>query len=336
MSVARLTLIVASLLVLSLTLGCAATPTAVPLTQVPAAPTVAAGALPPMGAGAPPASKALVSVAPIAKDLAYASVSNAQKLDLYVPQGAGPFPLIIAVHGGGFMMGDKADGTGLANGDALLSQGFAIASINYRLSAEAKFPAQIQDVKTAVRFLRANAAKYNLNPNKFGAWGASAGGNLVALLGTSCGIATLEGAEMGNADQSSCVQAVVDWFGPIDFMQIDAQFAGTSCPANHNEANSPESQLLGAAIQTKPDAAKAANPTTYISAKTPPFLIQNGTADCNIPPIQNKNFADAVSAAIGKDKVIYVSLPGAGHGGSQFSEAANMKIVTDFLAAHLK
>ena len=100
MPIARLTLIVASLLVLSLTLGCAATPTAVPPTQVPAAPTVAAGALPPMGAGAPPASKALVSVAPIAKDLAYASVSNAQKLDLYVPQGAGPFPLIVAVHGG--------------------------------------------------------------------------------------------------------------------------------------------------------------------------------------------------------------------------------------------
>ncbi|HSQ18512.1 MAG TPA: alpha/beta hydrolase, partial [Anaerolineales bacterium] len=124
------------------------------------------------------------------------------------------------------MMGDKADGAGLTGVDQLLEAEYAVASINYRLSGEAKYPAQIQDAKTAVRFLRANAVEYNLTPNMFGAWGASAGGNLVALLGTTCGVAEREGAELGNADQARCVQAVVDWFGPIDFLKLDEQFSG--------------------------------------------------------------------------------------------------------------
>ena len=154
-------------------------------------------------------------------------------------QGNGPFPLIINVHGGGFMMGDKSNPPAT---DEFLANGYAVASVDYRLSGEAKAPAQIQDVKAAVRFLRANAGKYKLNPDKFAGFGGSAGGSLVALLGTSCGVAALEGADLGNADQSSCVQAVVDWFGPTDFLQMDKQFAGTSCPVNHDAADSPESQ----------------------------------------------------------------------------------------------
>lgn len=276
------------------------------------------------------------SVAPTYADLAYESVSSAQKLDLYIPQGSGPFPLVIMVHGGGFMMGDKAHGAGLAGVDQLLAAGYAVASINYRLSGEAKYPAQIQDAKAAVRFLRANAAQYNLDPENFGAWGASAGGNLVALLETTCGVAELEGAELGNAEQSSCVQAVVDWFGPIDFLKMDEQFSGTSCPATHNDASSPESQLVGAAIQTVPDLVATTNPMNYITADDAPFLIQNGTADCNIPPAQNKNLANALSAVIGADKVAYTSIAGAGHGGSQFSTEANLQLVIDFLNTYLQ
>jgi acetyl esterase/lipase len=121
------------------------------------------------------------------EDLAYAKVSPAQKLDLYYPTGNAPFPLVLVVHGGAFMFGDKADPPGKAGTDALLEHGYAIANVNYRLSGEAKAPAQIQDVKTAVRWLRAHAKGYTLNPDKFGAWGASAGANLVALLGTASG-----------------------------------------------------------------------------------------------------------------------------------------------------
>ena len=284
----------------------------------------------------PGGSASFASVDPTYADLAYATQSDAQKLDLYIPEGDGPFPVVIMVHGGGFMFGDKADGAGLTGVDQLLAAGYAVASINYRLSAEAQYPSQIYDAKASVRFLRANAEKYNLNPDKFAAWGASAGGNLVSLLGTTCGVEELEGADLGNADQSSCVQAVVDWFGPIDFLKMDEQFAGTSCEQSHNAANSPESKLVGAEIQTVPDLVATTNPMNYITADDAPFFIENGTADCNIPPIQNKNLADALSAVIGADNVTYVSLEGAGHGGSQFETAENLKLVIDFLDKNLK
>jgi len=285
----------------------------------------------------PGGSSTFASVEPRHKDLAYASGSAAQKLDLYIPStGSGPFPVVIMVHGGGFMFGDKSDGAGLTGVDQLLAAGYAVASINYRLSGEAQYPAQIFDAKASVRFLRANAAKYNLNPDKFGAWGASAGGNLVSLLGTTCGVAELEGAELGNSDQSSCVRAVVDWFGPIDFLKMQEQFAGTSCSSKTDDASSPESKLVGAAIQTVPEKVALTNPMNYITIDDAPFLIQNGTADCNIPPVQNKNLADALSAVIGADKVTYVSLEGAGHGGSQFETAENLKIVIGFLDKFLK
>jgi acetyl esterase/lipase len=282
-------------------------------------------------------SSTFASVAPTYADLAYATISDAQKLDLYIPTtGSGPFPVVIMVHGGGFMMGDKSDGAGLTGVDQLLAAGYAVASINYRLSSEAIYPAQIYDAKAAVRFLRANAAQYQLNPDKFGAWGASAGGSLVSLLGTTCGVAELEGAELGNAEHSSCVQAVIDWFGPIDFLKMDEQFAGTACPQTHDAANSPESMLVGAAIQTVPDLVATTNPMNYITADDAPFFIENGTADCNIPPVQNKNLADALSAVIGADNVTYVSLEGAGHGGSQFETTDNLNLVIGFLDKYLK
>ena len=128
----------------------------------------------------------------------------------------------------------------------------------------------------------------------------------------------------------------MDWFGPTDFLQMDTQFAGTSCPINHDAADSPESKYIGAAIQTVPDKAQAANPITYVSADDAPFLIQHGTADCNVPPQQGKILAEALSPAIGADKVTYTLIDGAGHGGSQFSAAENLKVVLDFLAKYLK
>lgn len=306
--------------------------TSVPLAATPAA-TAQAAAAP--GTGRAPAGGGMAAAVatPTAKDLAYASLSTAQKLDIYLPAGNGPFPVVVNIHGGGFSGGDKANPAAV---DSLLAAGYAVASVNYRLSGEALAPAQIQDIKAAVRWLRANAATYRLDPLKFAAFGQSAGANLAALLGTSCGVAALEGAELGNAGQSSCVQAVIDWFGPTDFLQMDKQFTGTSCPVTHDAANSPESMLLGAAIQTVPEKAKAANPITYVTAKAPAFLIQHGTADCNVPPQQSQLLYDALKPLIGADKVILTFLQGAGHGGSQFTDAANMTIVTDFLAKNLK
>jgi pimeloyl-ACP methyl ester carboxylesterase len=132
------------------------------------------------------------------------------------------------------------------------------------------------------------------------------------------------------------VQAVVDWFGPIDFLKLDEQFAGTSCAQDHNAASSPESKLMGAEIQTVPDLVATANPMNYITADDAPFLIQHGSADCNIPPVQGKILADALGAVIGTDKATYTLIDGAGHGGAQFETAENLKVVVGFLDMYLK
>lgn len=338
--------VVAGGVIASCTAPTPAAPTALPEPTAAAAPaeaTSAPAAVPeatldvmpaaPVGRGAPGGGMTQIVATPTVTDAAFASLSPTQKLDIYLPEGDGPFPLIINVHGGGFMMGDKSNP---AEADTFLANGYAVASVDYRLSGEAKAPAQIQDLKAAVRWLRANAQEYNIDPERFAAFGQSAGGNLVALLGTSCGVEALEAAELGNAGQSSCVQAVIDCFGPTDFLQMDQQFAGTSCPATHDAADSPESQLMGAPIQTVPDQVQAVNPITYITPDDPPFLIQHGTADCNVPPQQGQLLYDALEPAIGANNVTLTLIEGAGHGGTQFSDAANMQVVLDFLARTLK
>src|SRR5262249_38247477 len=143
------------------------------------------------------------------RDLRYGPHQERNTLDLYVPKSDTPLPLVIWVHGGGWQDGNNP-------AMQLLKSGYAVASINYRLSQHAVFPAQIEDCKAAVRLLRANAKKYNLNPDAFGAWGASAGGHLVALLGTSGEVKELEGEVGESKDTSSRVQAVVDFYGPTD------------------------------------------------------------------------------------------------------------------------
>lgn len=269
-------------------------------------------------------------------DLVYASLSPFQKLDLYVPEGKGPFPLVIIIHGGGFKKGDKTGIASLNKIKYLLKENYASVSINYRLSDEAIYPAQIYDVKAAVRYLRANAQKFRLDPDHFGAWGPSAGGTLAALLGTTCDVTELEGADLGNAEYSSCVQAVVDWFGLVDLLKMDEQFEGTGCPVGYDDPNSDESKWVGAPIQTVPELVNKTNPMNYIDAGDPPFFIQHGADDCRVPPEQSKALADALRAAIGKENVYYSELPGVGHGGEAFKTKANFELIIDFFDTHLK
>ena len=156
-------------------------------------------------------------------DISYASESPREKLDIFLPNdGKGPFPVIIAIHGGAFKFGDKADSqlNPMLEG---LKRGYAVVAINYRLSWEAKWPAQINDVKAAIKFIRANAEKLNINPNKIAVWGGSGGGFLAALAGTSGDVKALEDNNLGYPEISSKVEAVVDWFGPINFISQDEQ-----------------------------------------------------------------------------------------------------------------
>lgn len=268
------------------------------------------------------------------RDVPYSSISRAQVMDIYIPDGNGPFPVVILIHGGAFKMGDKEMET--SNAQALVAKGYAAASINYRLSGEAKFPAQIHDCKAAVRFLRANASKYHLNPDKIGSWGASAGGNLSALLGTSFGVEELEGKELGNAGVSSKVIASVDWFGPINFLTMDEEAKTLGFVGRTNSEFSPESQLIGKAISTAPELVQKANPTTYISKDDAAFFIQAGSMDRNIPNLQSRNFYEALKKVVGEERVSFELLEGAGHGGPQFSEPANIEKVILFFDKHLK
>ena len=196
-------------------------------------------------------------------DLVYANESPAQVLDLWLPPDTTrATPLVVYVHGGAFKGGDK-NMVG-AKVQPLLDAGYAVASVNYRLSPEATFPAGAQDVKAAVRWLRANAGTYNLDADRFAAWGESAGGTLVSLLGTTGDQATvLDDPALGNVGVSSAVQAVVHWYGPTDFLQMDSMSAsggGCTSPEQHDPASSPESLWMGAAIQTVPQTVAAGQP----------------------------------------------------------------------------
>lgn len=270
-------------------------------------------------------------------NIAYAKNSTAQQLDIYLPEtGEGPFPVIVSIHGGAFKMGDKADVQVLPMLEGL-KRGYAVVSINYRLSGEAIFPAQIQDVKAAIRWIKANAKQYQLNADKLAVWGGSAGGHLAAMAGTTGDVIELEDLTMGNANYSSKIHAVVDWFGPINFNTMDAQFkvSGKGKP-NHDDADSPESELVGKKITDAPDLVKKANPATYISKDDPPFFIEHGTVDQLVPTEQSIDFAAALEKILGKENVHLKLLEGAGHGTPQFSTKENLDSVFNFLDKLLK
>jgi len=271
-------------------------------------------------------------------DEAYATKSQAQKLDIYIPDyGDGPFPVIFSIHGGAFKSGDKGDGQVVPMLEGL-KRGYAVVSINYRLSGEAIWPAQIQDVKAAIRWIRANSKQYKLNSEKIAAWGGSAGGHLSAMAGTSGDVKELEDLWQGNADQSSRVQAVVDWFGPTDFLKMDehAKESKVANPQVHSVPDSPESQLIGKNLQDAPDRVKSANPETYISKDDPPFLIQHGLNDPLVPYPQSVNFAKKLEQTLGKGKVIIELIPDTGHGGPAFQTEQNLNKVFAFLDKYLK
>jgi acetyl esterase/lipase len=259
------------------------------------------------------------------RDLAYVPGGHErQKLDLYLPMDGSNLPLIINIHGGAFRMGSKEQGVPLE----YLRQGYALASINYRLSQHAKFPAQIEDCKAAVRWLRARAPEYRLDPKRFAAWGSSAGGHLAAMLGTTGDARDFDvGA---NLDQSSRVQAVVDYFGPTDFLQMDAHRLSNGMA--HDPAGSPESELIGGAIQEHKEKVARANPITYVTPGDPPFLICHGDADQLVPHHQS----ELLEAALGKAgvPVTFYTVKGAGHG--RFNDPKVPEMTRSFLANWLK
>lgn len=262
------------------------------------------------------------------RNLEYAKMDNhSLLLDLYIPhEGIAPRPLIVWIHGGAWRAGSKEH----CPARMLLNEGFAVASINYRLSHQATFPAQIHDCKAAIRWLRAHAEDYDIDSQRIGAWGSSAGGHLVALLGTSGGVKALEG-DLGHLDQPSNVQAVCDWFGPTDFLQMD-EHALPGSKLKHLDPKSPESLLIGGPVLENKDKCRMANPITYIDENDPPFLIVHGDQDRTVPPHQSKIFHQALEKAGVKSELIMVE--GAGHGG--FGSEIRDKVKVFFKKQFLK
>ncbi|MCC9603313.1 alpha/beta hydrolase [Stieleria sp. JC731] len=237
-------------------------------------------------------------------NVSYRSGSNACKLDLLIPKNLGDStrPAIVFVHGGGWRNGDKRRGYFFSGAIEYAQKGYVCATINYRLTGEAPFPACIEDTKCAIRFLRANADKYHIDPDLIGAYGNSAGAHLVSMLGLATKEAGLEG-DGPHQDQSSAVQAVVASATPTDFLnwsgketsirQLEQRFRSSEKPAK--------------------ELASLSSPITHVSADAPPFLLIHGTADRTVPYRQGKSFHDALKKAGAKD-VELITIEGAGHG----------------------
>ena len=255
-------------------------------------------------------------------DIEYARVGEKSlQLDLYLPREAkAPLPLVVWIHGGAWLGGNRRNPPALS----FVSSGYAIASISYRLSHEAIFPAQIHDCKAAIRSLRANANKYGLDPDRIGVWGSSAGGHLVALLGTSGDVRELEG-DVGTIGVSSRVQAVCDWFGPTDFLKMGKN------AIDHDAPDSPEAKLIGGPIRQNKQKVTAANPISYVTQDDPPFLIMHGDKDDVVPINQSQLLHEALKKA--GVPVTCETVEGAGHG---FRGQEHIERVRRFFDEHLK
>jgi len=273
-------------------------------------------------------------------DLPYADQSPTQKLDLYLPnlRREEKCPVIVHFHGGAFMICDKRD-------DALepmlrgLDRGYAVVSAEYRKSREARFPAMVYDAKAVIRWVRANAERYGLDPERIAVWGPSSGGWLSSYVAVTNGDAALEDLTMGNGEQSSAVQACVDWCGPCaGFLRMDEMFRASGAGmADHDLPQSPESLFLGAPIPTVPELVRLSSPIAQVKKDVPPFLIVHGGADAVVPVEQSVAFAETINTVAGEGRARLHIAPGKPHHGDPwYHEMWVSDLALDFLDEVLK
>jgi acetyl esterase/lipase len=269
-------------------------------------------------------------------DVEYVANGNsAQTLDIFFPERRPekPQPLLVWIHGGGWSGGSKKQLPYLKLNQ--LSRGYVVASIDYRFSRKAIFPAQIQDCQAAIRWLRAHAAKYSIDASRLGVAGESAGGHLAALVGVSGGKNAFPPIG-GNEDQSDRVQAVCDFYGPTDFWTVVTQAQQDTKVKNIFKWNNgdPYSKLIAARLGQDRQKCEAVSPVHYVSQDNPPFLILHGDRDTLVPYAQSTEFADLLTKA--GVKVTLQRVPGADHGGRLFRQSALARLTDGFFDKYLK
>lgn len=248
-----------------------------------------------------------------------------------MPRSEKPLPLIIWVHGGAWPGGSKNDSNPAT---AFLEQGYAVASINYRPSQHALYPAQIQDCKEAVRFLRTNTEKYNHNLNAFGVWGASAGGRWTPgrAAGHNCRCQGT-GIRRQPAQGHFGSRTVCSGFLRTDLIKMAAQ-SGPKSAIDHDSATSPASKLVGGAIQENKEKAAKANPINYVTKESAPFLILHGNADPLVPAAQSERLQEVLKKAGVPVELVF--LKRAEHGGPSFASKENLEKIARFFETNLK
>jgi len=273
-------------------------------------------------------------------DLNYAADTMVyHRLDIFLPENKKPpYPVVIAIYGSAWFANDLKNQPMQSVGRSLLENGFAVVTPNHRSSRDAIYPAQINDIKAVIRFVRANAAKYQLHTSFIGITGGSSGGHLAALAGTTGQIKQyklndismdIEGNVGPYTSYSSEVDAVVDWFGPSDFLKMD------SCGSImvHNAPDSPESSLLGGPIQENVDRCALANPITYVDPNDPPFLLLHGDSDQLVPHCQSELLYKALQKAGVPSQ--YFLVPGGKHVEGMMEEEY-FKMMVDFFLLQAK
>ncbi len=266
----------------------------------------------------------------VISDLVYSQTPQGDLLlDLYLPASgaAGPLPVVLFFYGGAFEMGNKHQ-VALYDIHTLPLDGFAVVSIDYRLSDRAVFPAQLEDAQNALRWIQVHAEQYQLDANKIGVWGMSAGGMMASLVGTGAVPAALSAKTNGR------VQAVVDYYGPSDFLQGD-EHALQGADLNWSAADSWPSRYLGGAIGEHPERVAATNPISYVSADDPPFLLVHGDQDKIVPFHQSEILYQALQQA-GVEVELYVVNGGDHARGGEFGSLELHRKTVGFLQQHLQ